>query len=108
MARLDDASLAPQAVQALQSLEKAVPESGLEPRLLELVKVRASMINGCALCLDMHTQETRALGETEQRLYGLAAWREAPFYTDRERAALAWTEAVTVLGASDPADDACV
>ncbi|ABF41122.1 Alkylhydroperoxidase AhpD [Candidatus Koribacter versatilis Ellin345] len=69
--------------------------SGLEASLMELVKMRASQMNGCAFCLDMHSKDARAAGETEQRLYGLNAWREAPYYTDRERAALAWTEAVT-------------
>ena len=71
--------------------------SKLEPSLIELVKMRASQINGCAYCLDMHSKDARAAGETEQRLYLLNAWREAPFYTDRERAALAWTEAVTLV-----------
>ena len=71
--------------------------SGLEPALLELVRMRASQINGCAFCLDMHSKDARANGETEQRLYALNAWRETPFYTDRERAALAWTEAVTLV-----------
>lgn len=105
MARLDYAGLAPEAVQTLRDLERAVRQSGLEPLLLELVKVRVSMINGCAFCLDMHTQDARALGESEQRLYGLAAWGEAPFYTERERAGLAWAEAVTLLGDTDPVDD---
>ena len=76
---------------------------GLEANLLELIKVRASQINGCAFCLDMHTKDARAAGETEQRLYALSAWRETPFYSERERAALAWTEAVTLIseGVSD-------
>ena len=73
------------------------PDSGLEPKLLELVKLRASQINGCAFCLDMHTKDARAMGETEQRLYLLPAWRETELYTDRERAALAWTEALTEI-----------
>jgi AhpD family alkylhydroperoxidase len=76
-------------------LEKYVRGCGLEASLLELVKMRASQINGCAFCLDMHSKDARAAGETEQRLYLLSAWREAPFYTPRERAALAWTEALT-------------
>ena len=71
------------------------PVVGLEPSLRELVKIRASQINGCAYCIDMHTKDARAAGETEQRLYALNAWRETPFYTDRERAALEWTEAIT-------------
>jgi AhpD family alkylhydroperoxidase len=74
-----------------------VRASGLEPALLELVKMRASQINGCAYCLDMHSKDARAAGETEQRLYALNAWRETPFYTDRERAALEWTEALTLI-----------
>jgi AhpD family alkylhydroperoxidase len=77
-------------------LENYVRHCGLEPTLLELVKCRASQINGCAFCIDMHTKAARAHGETEQRLYALTAWRETPFFTDRERAALAWTEAVTL------------
>ncbi|MGB9430315.1 MAG: carboxymuconolactone decarboxylase family protein [Gammaproteobacteria bacterium] len=79
----------------LQDLEKYLHGCGLEASLLELVKMRASQINGCAYCLDVHSKDARAKGETEQRLYGLDAWREAPFYTERERAALDWTEAVT-------------
>ncbi len=82
---------------ALFGLEKYVRSSGLENSLLDLVKVRASQINGCAYCIDMHTKDARAEGETEQRLYALSAWRETPFFTDRERAALAWTEAVTLV-----------
>jgi AhpD family alkylhydroperoxidase len=76
-------------------LEAYLHESGLEIPLLHLIKLRASQINGCAYCLDMHWKDLRAIGENEQRLYGLDAWRESPYYTDRERAALAWTEAVT-------------
>lgn len=80
---------------AMLGLEKYLHESGLEESLLDLVKLRASQVNGCAYCIDMHWKDLRALGETEQRLYGLDAWEESPYYTDRERAALAWTEAVT-------------
>jgi len=76
-----------------------VHQSGLDAKLLELVKLRASLINGCAYCVDMHTKVARSLGETEQRLYEVGRWREAPFYTERERAALAWTEAVCVAAA---------
>jgi AhpD family alkylhydroperoxidase len=83
--------------QALGGLSAAVKSAGLEPLLLELVKMRASQINGCAYCIDMHWKDARALGETEQRLYSLSAWRETGYYTDRERAALALTEAVTLL-----------
>jgi len=79
--------------------------SGLEPSLLNLVYLRASQINGCAWCIDMHTKDARALGETEQRLYLVSAWREAPFYTERERAALAWTEAVTLVAKDHVQDD---
>src|SRR5512142_2751119 len=79
-------------------MQQYVQESGLEHSLLELVKMRASQINGCAYCLDMHSKDARAAGESEQRLYLLNAWREAPLYTDRERAALEWTEAVTLVG----------
>jgi AhpD family alkylhydroperoxidase len=78
-------------------LENHTNESGLEPTLLDLIRLRASQINGCAFCLDMHWKDLRAAGESDQRLYSLDAWRETPFYTDRERAALAWTEAVTVI-----------
>jgi AhpD family alkylhydroperoxidase len=76
-------------------VEKYIRQSGLEESLLNLIRMRASQINGCAYCLDMHWKDARALGESEQRLYGLDAWEESPYYTDRERAALAWTEAVT-------------
>ena len=79
--------------------------SGLEPTLIELVKMRASQINGCAWCMDMHSKELRAAGEDEQRLHLLSAWRECPFYTDRERAALAWTEALTLLAQGNVPDD---
>lgn len=82
-------------IQALRALETHLHNCGLEPALLELVKMRASQINGCAFCLDMHSKDARAAGESEQRLYVLDAWREAPLYSDRERAALDWTEAVT-------------
>ncbi|HEX4756389.1 MAG TPA: carboxymuconolactone decarboxylase family protein [Terracidiphilus sp.] len=94
-ARLNYAKAFPEGVHAVLNLEKVIRSSGLEPELLELVKTRASQINGCAYCLDMHTKDARAAGETEQRLYALSAWQEAPFYTPRERAALAWTEAIT-------------
>src|SRR5262249_30181397 len=92
---------APGALRAMYSLQKYVEECGLEKSLIELVKTRASQINGCAFCIDMHTKDARANGETEQRLYALNAWRETPFYTDRERAALAWTEAVTFISGGD-------
>jgi AhpD family alkylhydroperoxidase len=93
--RLDYSKTAPGSVQALNKLQKFSEGSGLEHSLLELVKTRVSQINGCAFCIDMHTKDARAVGETEQRLYDLSAWRETPYYTERERAALAWAEAVT-------------
>ena len=93
--RIDYKSASPAAFKALLHLEHEVHQSGLEASLLELVKARASQINGCAWCLDMHTKDARARGESEQRLYLLQVWREAPFYSERERAALAWTEAIT-------------
>lgn len=83
---------------AMDSLDQYIDGCGLEPTLLHLVRLRASQINGCAYCLDMHWKDLRALGETEQRLYSLDAWRESPYYSERERAALAWTEAVTLIG----------
>jgi AhpD family alkylhydroperoxidase len=96
-ARLDYARLAPGALRAQHGLEAYVRGSGLEHSLLELVKLCASYLNGCAYCVDMHTKDARVAGETEQRLYAVPVWRETPFYTPRERAALAWTEAVTRL-----------
>lgn len=98
--RLNFKRLVPAAYRAMLALESYVHETGLDSSLLELVKMRASQINGCAYCLDMHSKDARAAGETEQRLYVLNAWREAPFYTERERAALAWTEAVTLVNES--------
>ena len=92
-------------VQAMLKLSHTVEASGLERSLLELVKIRASQINGCAYCIDMHTKDARVHGETEQRIYGLSAWRETPFFTPRERAALAWTEAVTEIGRTHVPDD---
>ncbi len=96
-ARLESAKASPAAYHALLGLEGFVRKSGLEHSLLELVKMRASQINRCAFCLDMHSKDARAAGETEQRLYTLNAWEETPFFTDRERAALAWTEALTLV-----------
>ena len=102
--RLEYAKVAPGAMKAMRELEKYVASSGLERSLYELVKTRASQINGCAYCLDMHTKDARKVGETEQRLYALSAWRETPFYTDRERAALEWTEALTLISQNDVPD----
>jgi AhpD family alkylhydroperoxidase len=103
--RIDYSKVDPKATHAMLGLEHYIHESGLEPSLLELVKLRASQINGCAYCLDMHSKDARAAGETEQRLYVLDAWREAPFYSDRERAALAWTEAVTLISEGGVSDE---
>jgi AhpD family alkylhydroperoxidase len=90
--------------QAMLGLQRQVESSGIEHSLLELVKMRASQINGCAYCLDMHSKDARALGETEQRIYALSAWRETPFFSDRERAALEWTEAVTLVASGHVPD----
>ena len=90
---------------AMFAMEELLRKSGLDPALRELVKTRASQINGCAYCLDMHTKEARAQGETEQRLYALNVWRETPFYTNRERAALEWTEQLTLIAGKDVPDD---
>ena len=103
--RLNPYQTAPDAMQALGALEAYVQSCGLEPSLVELVKTRASQINGCAYCINMHTADARKQGETEQRLYLLNAWRESPLYTDRERAALAWTEAVTLIAETHAPDD---
>ncbi len=103
--RIDYAHVMPEAPRAMMGLQRVVDSSGLDPKLLERVKVRASQINGCAHCLDMHTKDARALGETEQRLYLVAAWREAPVYTPRERAALAWCESLTLLPQTGAPDE---
>ncbi len=104
-ARLDFRKASPQGNKAMAGLHMFVGNCGLDHSLLELVKLRASQINGCAHCIDMHTKELRADAESEQRLYLLSAWRESPFYSDRERAALAWTEAVTLVAESHVPDD---
>lgn len=93
--RLDFYKASPDAAKAMLALEAAVGALGLEPGLIELVKLRASQINGCAYCVDMHSRDARKRGESERRLYAVAVWREAPFFTERERAALAWTESLT-------------
>lgn len=95
--RIDIAKVSPEAYRAMAGFEQYIHSTKLEPGLIHLLKFRASQINGCAYCLDMHSKDARALGETEQRLYGLDAWREAPYYTDRERAALAWIESLTLI-----------
>ena len=104
-ARLDARRVAPEGLKAMLGLEAYLAGCGLEKRLLDLVRLRASQINGCAYCLDMHWKDLRAEGETEQRLYGLDAWRESPYYSKRERAALAWTEAVTRVADTHVPDD---
>jgi AhpD family alkylhydroperoxidase len=103
--RIDYSKVAPGALRAMFGLETYVRGSGLEESLLNLIRMRASQINGCAYCLDMHSKDARAAGETEQRLYLLNAWREAPFYTERERAALAWTEALTLVAEDHVPDE---
>jgi AhpD family alkylhydroperoxidase len=104
--RMNFYQAAPESIKALTAVETQIQSSGLEQSLIELVRTRASQINGCAFCINMHTQDARKHGETEQRLYLLNAWREAPLYTDRERAALAWTEAVTLISETHAPDDA--
>jgi AhpD family alkylhydroperoxidase len=103
--RIDYRKVAPAAVSGMLGVQRYVDHCSLEKPLLELVKLRASEINGCAYCVDMHSKDARARGETEQRLYALAVWREAPFFSDRERAALAWTEAVTLIAQTGIPDD---
>jgi AhpD family alkylhydroperoxidase len=103
--RLAAREAAPEAYEAMLALERYLHRCGLERSLIELVKLRASQINGCAFCIDMHTKDARAAGETEQRLYLLDAWQESPFYSARERAALAWTEAVTRVSETHVPDE---
>ena len=102
--RLNAYSAAPAAMKTLRDVEAYLHQSGLDPKLIELVKMRASQINGCAYCLDAHSKELRRNGETEQRIYLLNAWRESPLYTPRERAALAWTEALTLIAETHAPD----
>lgn len=104
--RLNYHAVAPQLLKPMFAMEQAIKAHGLEPVLVELVKTRASLINHCAFCIDMHTRDARAAGETEQRLYLLGAWHEAPCYTERERAALAWTDALTLVAETGAPDDA--
>lgn len=103
-ARFDYAKAAPGVLRALYGLEQYLRSCGLEESLLNLVRLRGSQINGCAFCIDMHWKDLRASGESEQRLYGLDAWRESPYYSERERAALAWTEALTLVAATHVPD----
>ncbi|MBS1801099.1 MAG: carboxymuconolactone decarboxylase family protein [Acidobacteria bacterium] len=104
--RYDYAKLSPGGYRAMLGLEKYLAECGLEADLLHLVKLRVSQINGCAYCLDMHWKDLRAIDENEQRLYSLDAWRECPYYTDRERSALAWAEALTLITDGHASDEA--
>jgi AhpD family alkylhydroperoxidase len=104
-ARFNIAQVSPSAYHAMLGLEKYLASCGLEINLLHLIKLRASQINGCAYCIDMHTKDARAAGETEQRLYALNAWRETPFFTERERAALEWTEAITLIADGHAPDE---
>jgi AhpD family alkylhydroperoxidase len=104
-ARIDYAKAAPGVVKAMSGLEQYLASCGLEPALLDLVRLRASYLNGCAYCIDMHSKDLRASGDSEQRVYGLVAWQEAPYYTERERAALHWTDAVTQIAAEHVPDD---
>jgi AhpD family alkylhydroperoxidase len=102
--RMNFYQAAPETIKALVSVENQISASGLEQSLIELVKTRASQINGCAYCINMHTEDARKHGETEQRLYLLNAWRESPLYSERERAALAWTEALTLVAETHAPD----
>ncbi|HEU4994041.1 MAG TPA: carboxymuconolactone decarboxylase family protein [Gemmatimonadaceae bacterium] len=104
-ARIDLRHVNPGVTQAMRDLEKQVRQAGFDDKLLNLVRMRASQLNACAYCLDMHSKDARAIGETEQRLYGLDAWRETPYYSARERAALEWTEALTLVSKTGVPDD---
>ena len=103
--RIDLMHVNPGVMQAMFGLERQVRQAGFDHKLIDLLRMRASQINGCAYCLDMHSKDARANGETEQRLYGLSAWRETPYYSARERAALEWTEALTLVSESGVPDD---
>jgi AhpD family alkylhydroperoxidase len=103
-ARLDYTKVSQDALKAMLQMEGVVRRSGIDPKLLELMKIRASQLNGCAYCIDMHTKDARFKGESEQRIYSLDAWRETPFYTEKERAALAWTEALTNIQVGHASD----
>ncbi len=103
--RIDYQRFAHEALHSLLAIEHYLATSGIDPKLLHLIKLRASQINGCAYCIDMHSKDARAAGETEQRLYELNAWRETPFYSERERAALEWTESLTLISQTHAPDD---
>ncbi len=102
--RLDYATVSPKSLKGMLELEKFIHGSDMGKNLFELVKMRVSQINRCAYCLDMHSKDARRGGETEQRLYALSAWREAPFYSERERAALEWAEELTLISQSEVSD----
>ena len=104
--RINFMQVSGKALQSLLGINAVIEEGGLDEKLLHLIELRASQINGCAYCIDMHSKDARAAGDTEQRLYGLNAWRESPYYTDRERAALEWTEAVTLVSSTGVPDSA--
>ena len=103
--RLSYVKILPESYRALSGMQKVVDECSLDHKLIELVKIRASQINGCAFCLDMHTKDARAIGETEQRIYMLNAWKESPFYSERERAALLWCETLTLVSNNGAPDE---
>ncbi len=104
-ARIEYQKVAHEPLHSLLAIERYLASSGIDQKLLHLIRMRASQINGCAYCLDMHSKDARAAGETEQRLYELNAWRETPFYSERERAALEWTEALTLISQTHAPDD---
>jgi AhpD family alkylhydroperoxidase len=103
--RIEYAKFAPEVIRSLYAIERYLHESGIDIKLLHMIKLRVSQINGCAFCIDMHWKDARAAGETEQRLYGLDAWRESPYYTERERAAFEWAESITLVSQSHVPDD---
>jgi AhpD family alkylhydroperoxidase len=103
--RIDYSKYALDAQKALFAMEKYIATCGLDHKLIHLIKMRASQINGCAFCIDMHSKDARAIGETEQRLYELNAWRETPFYSDSERAALEWTDSLTLVSETHVPDE---
>lgn len=102
--RMEYFKVDPSALKGMSEIEKYLAQCGLDRTIFELVKMRASQINGCAYCIDMHSKDARLAGETEQRLYGLSAWRETSYYSEKERAALAWTEALTLISENDVSD----
>jgi AhpD family alkylhydroperoxidase len=103
--RIEYTKFAPEVTRSLYSIERYLHDSGLDIKLLHMIKLRVSQINGCAFCIDMHWKDARAAGESEQRLYGLDAWRESPYYTERERAAFEWAESVTLVSQTHAPDE---